>query len=188
VSYALQRLPWPSGGLDTRTLASLMAGGNLRKVVIAGDAERSLLIHFIEGRRGEAHRMPIGDRTLSAADIDAVRRWIDEGARDDGLSPPDYTRSVNGVAIASGRPRRIFRRVVTPAYLSITVRDARNRKPLFVRVAAVEPPKEECDAGEPGDVLVSRANLRIARRRYGALREPGSSLASRVTISRVGAS
>ena len=51
--------------------------------VIPGDPERSLLIHFIEGRRGEAHRMPLGGRSLSPAEIEMFRRWIAEGAKPD---------------------------------------------------------------------------------------------------------
>src|SRR5262245_40040323 len=68
-----------AGRLSTRTHAALLAGGNLGRVVIAGDAENSLLIHFVEGRRGEARRMPIGGRPLATAEIQVVRRWIDEG-------------------------------------------------------------------------------------------------------------
>ena len=75
-----------AGGLSTRSHAELMAGGNLGIVVVPGNAERSLLVHFIDGRRGEAHRMPLGGRPLSREQIDTIRRWIDEGANKDASS------------------------------------------------------------------------------------------------------
>ena len=55
-----------AGGLSTRSYSELMAGGNLGKVVLPDNPAGSLLIQFIEGSRGEAHRMPLGGRPLSA--------------------------------------------------------------------------------------------------------------------------
>src|SRR5579871_5604802 len=46
----------PAGDLDTRTYASLMRGGGLGDVVRPGDPARSLLMQFIEGKRGTNKR------------------------------------------------------------------------------------------------------------------------------------
>src|SRR5687768_432756 len=75
-------------GLSLRGYKEAMAGGNKGKVIIAGDAENSLLIHFIDGRRGEAHRMPIGGKPLRPALIGTIRRWINEGAKEDVKPEP----------------------------------------------------------------------------------------------------
>src|SRR4051794_34217687 len=67
-----------SGGMSTRSYAELMAGGNLGKVIVPGDPSRSLVIHFLEGRRGPEHRMPKDCRPLSDAQIELFRRWISD--------------------------------------------------------------------------------------------------------------
>lgn len=51
-----------AGGLSTRSWKELMQGGHLGKLVIPGDSDRSLLLHFIDGRRGAEQRMPLGER------------------------------------------------------------------------------------------------------------------------------
>ena len=107
-----------AGGLSTRTFAALMEGGNLGHVVIAGDVEQSLLIHFIDGRRGAAHRMPLGGRALSAGEIELFRRWITEGARLDHAELPRYkqTRRIEVPARISCRPK-------TSGYLTLRLLD-----------------------------------------------------------------
>src|SRR3954453_18875945 len=72
-----------SGGLSLRTFRELMTGGNLGKVIVPGDPEASLLIHFVDGRRGENHRMPKDGSRLTPDQITLLRRWITEGARED---------------------------------------------------------------------------------------------------------
>jgi hypothetical protein len=142
-----------AGGLGTRTYAELMSGGNLGKVVIPGEAERSLLVHFIEGRRGERQRMPLGGRPLMPEEIARIRRWIDEGAREDRAALPRHVRSLDSVSLPRGRTLRITCRVNTSGYLTLTLRDRRNRRPLLSRTASIKSPKEEADAGEPGETI-----------------------------------
>jgi mono/diheme cytochrome c family protein len=141
------------GGLGTRSHAGLMRGGNLGKVVIPGDAESSLLVHFLEGRRGEAHRMPLGGRPLSPVQIETIRRWIAEGATNDAAVPPKRTLKLAKVSLAQGRILRVFCRVDTESYLTMTVRDSRNQRTLFEAVASIKSPKERVDAGEPGELI-----------------------------------
>lgn len=142
-----------AGGLDTRTHAGLMAGGNLGKVVIPGDAERSLLVHFIEGRRGEVHRMPLGGRPLSQEEIGIIRRWIDDGARPDSVSLPRQVSTLNSISLPRGKPLRLFFKVSSEAYLTLTIRDPRSRGVLLSRVATVKSEREQGDAGAPDELL-----------------------------------
>lgn len=75
ISYSLQIAPvlamrcnschGDSGGLSTRTHESLMRGGNLGPIVVPRRPQNSLILDFIEGRRGEAHRMPLGGATAT---------------------------------------------------------------------------------------------------------------------------
>jgi len=74
----------PRGDFSVVTYEDLMQGGGLTQTIVPGDPERSLLVHFIEGRRGEVFRMPLEAPPLTRAQIDLIRRWIAEGAKSDG--------------------------------------------------------------------------------------------------------
>lgn len=65
------------GGLNLETYESLLNGGNRGALVVAGKSDESLVIKFLEGSR--TPQMPPG-ATLSAAEINAFKRWIDAGA------------------------------------------------------------------------------------------------------------
>jgi len=52
-----------------------------RRMVVPGDAAASYLVHKLEGTGICGVRMPLGRPALSAAQIAAIRTWIDEGAR-----------------------------------------------------------------------------------------------------------
>jgi mono/diheme cytochrome c family protein len=73
----------PRGDFSVVTYSDLMEGGGLTQTIVPGDPDRSLLVHFIEGRRGDNHRMPQDAPPLKQAEIDLIRRWIAEGARSD---------------------------------------------------------------------------------------------------------
>ena len=142
-----------AGGLDTRTYSGLMAGGHLGKVIVAGDAKGSLLVHFIDGRRGQEQRMPLGGRPLSAEQIEIVRRWIDERALQDSNSPPSQVFTLTQVRLPREKAVRLAYRVSVDAYMTLTVRDPRNRGVLLTSVASVKSLKEQGDAGSPGELL-----------------------------------
>jgi mono/diheme cytochrome c family protein len=107
-------------GLNTRTYAGLLQGGNLGPAVIAGDPERSPLVQFIEGRRGEARRMPLGGPPLGTEQVALIRRWVAEGAREDPDTTPKYQVKLEGVR--RGR-LAIEARSPVAAYLVLSVRD-----------------------------------------------------------------
>ena len=74
-------------GLLLDSWASLMAGSDFGEVVIPFDAEGSLLIKLAT-QLDDADPLSPRAQALTAEDIDLVRGWIDEGARNDaGLVP-----------------------------------------------------------------------------------------------------
>lgn len=142
-----------AGGLSTSSHRDLMKGGNMGKVIVAGDADRSLLIHFIDGRRGEAHRMPLGGRPLTAAQIDTIARWIAAGGKDDAQTPPEHTLRLPRVQTQPGRVLRIYARVNTPAYLVLTLRASAGGDSLLVRSGSLKTPRDPGDLAEPGELI-----------------------------------
>jgi Protein of unknown function (DUF1549)/Protein of unknown function (DUF1553)/Planctomycete cytochrome C len=58
---------------------SALKGGISGAAIIPGDAGKSLLLRRILGEGGEA-RMPMGGVPLKPAQVDLIRKWIDQGA------------------------------------------------------------------------------------------------------------
>jgi hypothetical protein len=108
----------PAGGLSLRSYALLMEGGNLGRVIRPGDPEGSPLMAFIDGRRGAAQRMPMNAPPLRPDQINLIRRWIADGAREDADTAPKVIvrREVN---VTPGRKLQIEGRA--PAGCFITV-------------------------------------------------------------------
>jgi WD40 repeat protein len=71
------------GKLDLTTYAAAMAGGEEGKAVVPGDPAKSSLIEQIVPHGGEKPAMPEKGEPLSAADVAVVRKWIEQGAKDD---------------------------------------------------------------------------------------------------------
>ena len=69
----------PAAGLSLTTARAILAGGDSGPALVPGDADTSLLFQAISGTHPEL-TMPPGDRKPSVEDIEAVRRWINEGA------------------------------------------------------------------------------------------------------------
>ena len=83
----------PQSQLRLDVGAAALAGGLGGKVILAGDAGGSRLIHRVKGQGGE-RRMPLRGTPLSAEQIAILERWIDAGAHWPGA---DETQS--GAAI-----------------------------------------------------------------------------------------
>src|SRR5437762_2930397 len=66
-------------GLDLRDRASILKGGNRGPAVVPGKADESLLYKAV--RRDGELQMPPGNATLTAAEINSIRDWINAGAR-----------------------------------------------------------------------------------------------------------
>jgi len=70
-----------SGGLSLTSYTNLMAGTSSNgPVVVAGDGANSLIIQRMKGQVGSL--MPMGGPALSAATIEAIETWINQGALD----------------------------------------------------------------------------------------------------------
>src|SRR5688500_12582372 len=66
------------GGLLMDSYASLIAGGEHGNALVPGDSRASRMMQMIEGRIKP--RMPHKEDPLPRAQVDLIRRWIDEGA------------------------------------------------------------------------------------------------------------
>ena len=82
------RPPDGKGYLQTRlsmeSYQSLMKGTLYGPVIVPGDSRKSILNMLVEGRADASLRMPHQrDEPLSAQDIEILRTWVDQGARDD---------------------------------------------------------------------------------------------------------
>lgn len=64
----------------------MLDGGDSGTVIVAGESAKSLLIHAITGTEG-ASQMPPEGEPLTPAEIDIIRKWIDEGAKYPGDEP-----------------------------------------------------------------------------------------------------
>jgi len=72
-----------ASGLDMSDYAKIMKGTLNGPMVIAGDSLGSNLVVLMEGRADPSIKMPHGSNVkVSAAEIETIRKWIDQGARD----------------------------------------------------------------------------------------------------------
>jgi mono/diheme cytochrome c family protein len=68
-------------GLDLTSYQGVMKGTKLGPMVIPGDAQSSNLMRLLDWRVAPEIRMPHGKKQLSTCDRDAIRGWINEGAK-----------------------------------------------------------------------------------------------------------
>lgn len=76
-------------GLSVDSYKDLMAGTKHGPVIIPGESINSSLNRMVEGRVDPSIKMPHGDKNLSKDEIDALRKWVDQGAKNDGSVPKD---------------------------------------------------------------------------------------------------
>lgn len=141
-----------AGGLNTRTYAALMAGGNIGKVVIAGNGEGSFLVQAISEHRAKSRRMPLGSAPLPAAAVETIRRWIDQGATPDKALTPNRLLAVSR-RLPQGSVLRVACKVPVEAYLIFRVLQPKSRRVLYERVGAVKADALEHDAGRPKESI-----------------------------------
>jgi WD40 repeat protein len=72
------------GGLLMMNYEALLAGGDHGSVIVPGESASSRLVQMVEGKLSP--RMPYKEDPLSAANVDLIRHWIDEGAPRPGAS------------------------------------------------------------------------------------------------------
>jgi mono/diheme cytochrome c family protein len=68
-------------GLDLSTYEGVMKGTKFGPMVVPGDAQSSNLMRLLDWRVSAEIRMPHGKKKLSTCDRDAIRGWINEGAK-----------------------------------------------------------------------------------------------------------
>ena len=71
-----------ASGFGVESYASLMKGTRYGPVVIPGDPLASNLQVLIEGRASPAIKMPHSDKTMKPEEVQVLRTWIEQGARD----------------------------------------------------------------------------------------------------------
>ena len=71
-----------ASGFNMATYDDLMKGARFGPMVIAGDVEGSNMLVLMEGRADPSISMPHGQqKSVPAADIETIRLWIKQGAR-----------------------------------------------------------------------------------------------------------
>ena len=70
-----------ASGLDTTSYEALMRGGKFGPLVKPGDALSSTLNMLVEGRAHASLRMPHGREKLPDKDIEILKTWVNEGAK-----------------------------------------------------------------------------------------------------------
>jgi mono/diheme cytochrome c family protein len=74
--------------LRVDSLAAMLQGGNTGPALIAGKSGESLLIDALTKGENVSKMPPEGNPKLTAAQIDLLKRWIDEGAKGPKEEPP----------------------------------------------------------------------------------------------------
>jgi hypothetical protein len=71
-----------SSGLSVGTVNALMVGGDHGPAITPGDGANSLLIKKVSATPPFGSRMPLGGTPLADTTIGTIKRWINEGAKD----------------------------------------------------------------------------------------------------------
>ncbi len=89
--------------LDLRTRDSALSGGNRGPALVPGNAEQSRMYRHVAGL--ELPAMPMRGTPLTAAQISALKRWIDEGATwTDAIAAAPATTGAPAIAAFEDRP------------------------------------------------------------------------------------
>ena len=70
-----------ASGLDVTSYQALMKGGKFGPLIKPGDALSSSLNMLVEGRAHASIRMPHGREKLPDKDIETLKAWVNEGAK-----------------------------------------------------------------------------------------------------------
>jgi Planctomycete cytochrome C. len=73
---------YTTSGLDLTSYQGLMKGTKYGPIVNPGDPLTSNLLVLVEGRSHAKVRMPHGQRPLLKQQIDILRMWVKQGAKD----------------------------------------------------------------------------------------------------------
>ncbi len=79
--HASGKKGFEASGLDTTSYQTLMKGGKFGALVKPGDALSSTLNMLVEGRAHASIQMPHGREKLSDKEIETLKVWVNEGAK-----------------------------------------------------------------------------------------------------------
>jgi mono/diheme cytochrome c family protein len=139
----------PSSGFRTGSYRGLMHGGTIGDDIVPGKPDSSILVQLIEGVRGPEQQMPNGARPLHSSQIQLIRNWIAEGAKNDGASTPCYYLSSRAVFPAGPARLNISVRIPIAGVIELLLKEQPDEKFLFRREASIKPAPERMDAGAP---------------------------------------
>ncbi len=94
--------PTPAGGIALGSYADLVKGGKSGAAVMPGKSGASRLVGVLTG--AVKPQMPPGG-ALKPADVDAIRRWVDAGAKNDAPAASSSKPSATRLAAAAPAPR-----------------------------------------------------------------------------------
>lgn len=72
---------YEQSGLDLTQYASLIRGTKFGQVVSPGASYASTLIRLVEHQADQSINMPHKNRMLQTAEINSLRKWVDQGAK-----------------------------------------------------------------------------------------------------------
>jgi hypothetical protein len=165
------------GGLSMVSHASLLAGGTSGAVVVAGNSGQSLLFSVVAGLKP---RMPKAGLPLTAGQVALLKRWIEEGAKDDGSAAQGAAvwwslrpMIKPAVASSSGNPIDFFLRAKLRER-KLDYSPEADRRTLIRRVTfdlhGLPPTPEEVDAflgDKASDAYETLVDRLLASPRYG---------------------
>lgn len=80
--HAPEKDGYNASGLSMTDYAALMKGTKFGPVVIPGDSFTSVMVMLVEGRADPSIKMPHeGHEGPTADEIELIKRWIDQGAK-----------------------------------------------------------------------------------------------------------
>lgn len=72
-----------ASGLNMESYDNFMKGTSYGPVVKPDDSFNSTVVMLLEGRADPSIRMPHGKKALPKEDIEVIKTWIDQGAKND---------------------------------------------------------------------------------------------------------
>ena len=122
------------GGLDLRTKASMLKGGESGPAIVLGKPEESLII-----KRMAAEEMPPRDKLLPSGvkvmpgnEVDILKRWIELGAPEVTVTPDVATASGDPLVSEEDREHWAFKKPLRPLVPRTHDQEAYNAIDLFV--------------------------------------------------------
>ncbi|MEE2641894.1 MAG: c-type cytochrome domain-containing protein, partial [Planctomycetota bacterium] len=126
------------GGLSLVTPARIAAGGEHGSALLPGDAKSSRMIRMMLGKL-EPTMPPEGSKGPTPAELEALMRWIDDGAKTEGgtdLTPsklvvPNLKSRVSRNPITDLRWSPDGKIIAVARYQTVEILDGKTKKPLF---------------------------------------------------------